>query len=471
MKIFNGLLFNAAKTLVFAMILGLYCQPVRAQDPVDIVVEYEKGSLHDVNAQYEHKGVVIVNSPVQDEVAKSLPLEVSAKLDFAQRSTENPGALQAIRYYRKSKAKIQIDNNTTESKLADENRLVVVRLQSDSAQRLQLASISDAFKQAELDLVRNPADPLAFPNMFTRKNIRLGDKWKASSEAVADFLAVDQVYENDLVLLFKDFDKGIAKIYLAGSVKAEVDDVTTEIELNGIALIDVTNQQLTALRATINENRRPGQVAPGFDGQTKIDVKMTPRTSIPELSNDALAKLNSKQVERRIKWESTAAEFQISYDPRWRIIASEVDAAILRYVDRGDLLAQCNIVELPARPADNPLPMEQFKTELTKIIEAEASAKIVDSEVLKTSTGLTALRVVVEGVEEKVPVQWIYYHVEANDGRRLTFVFTLEQEIADRFASADKKLVNETIFKPKSEKAGSSERAAFKRSNSDDVDR
>ncbi len=352
-----------------------------------------------------------------------------------------------------------------------ENRLIVARVQSDSAQRLQMASISAVLKQSELDLIRNQADPLTFASMFTRKDIRLGDKWKISSDSVAEFLAVDQVYENDVQFLLKDLSNGIAKIYLVGSVKAEVDDVTTEIELSGIALINIKNKHLTALRTTINEKRRPGQVAPGFEGQTKIDLKMESQNSVPELSNDALAQISSKQVERRIKWESAAAQFQVIYDPRWRIIASENDAAVLRYVDRGDLLAQCNIVELPARPADNPLKLEQFKTEVAKIIEAEESAKVVADEELKTSTGLTALRVVVEGVEEKVPVQWIYYHVAAADGRRLTYVFTLEQEIADRFAAADKRLVNETVFKPKPAKTADSERAAFKRSNSEDVDR
>ena len=142
---------------------------------------------------------------------------------------------------------------------------------------------------------------------------------------------------------------------------------------------------------------------------------------------------------------------------------------MLRYVDRGDLLAQCNIVDLPARPADNPLKLEQFKTEVAKIIEAEESAKVVDAEELKTNTGLSALRVVVQGVEEKVPVQWIYYHVAAADGRRLTYVFTLEQEIAERFAPADKRLVNATIFKPKPVKSASAAQSAFPRTSSEDT--
>ncbi len=89
MKILTDSLPAAAKTLVFAMILAFVGQPAGAQDRVDVLVEYEKGDLHDIQSQYEHKGVVIVDPAGQDEEPNSLPLEVVAKLDFAQRFTGN----------------------------------------------------------------------------------------------------------------------------------------------------------------------------------------------------------------------------------------------------------------------------------------------------------------------------------------------------------------------------------------------
>ena len=312
---------------------------------------------------------------------------------------------------------------------------------------MQLASVSEILQQKELELIRNPADPLTFVRLFSNNGVKTGDRWKASSEAVADFLAVDHVYENEIELQLKSVNKNFAKVYVVGKAKAEIDDVTTEIEVSGVSLIDLQKNLLTAMRVTIREDRSPGQIAPGFKGQTKINVKMTATETVPELSDEALAVTKSKQIQRMLKWSSDQADFRITYHPRWRVIASESEAVVLRYLDDGDVLAQCNIVQLPARPADNPLKLEDFKAEVEKIVAGEDSASVLSSQEFKTNAGLTALRVQVEGLESTVPIIWTYYHVAGKDGRCLTYVFTLEQRVADRFANADQLLVDETVFK------------------------
>ena len=88
-----------------------------------------------------------------------------------------------------------------------------------------------------------------------------------------------------------------------------------------------------------------------------------------------------------------------------------------------------------------------------KIVKADKKAEVVKAQELKTSNNLRALRVVVEGVESEVPITWIYYHVAEDDGRRVTYVFTLERNAIDRFGIADKLLVNETFFKSATETA------------------
>lgn len=454
-------MFRLSSWLVFASILGLIgganSKFVSAEDPVDILVEFESGDIHQVTAQFEHTGVVIVDNAGQDEGARTVPLKVVAKLDFDQRFTGKKQDLQAIRIYRETKADIKIDKGSTKSALSDENRLIVARIQPSSFQRLQMASISDVLKQNELELIRNPADPLSFVHLFNKRNVKTGDKWKISSEAIADFLAVDHVYENEIELVLKSVTKNVAKIHIVGSIKAEVDDVTTEMQVSGFSLIDLEKKQLTAIRTNIRENRSPGQVAPGFEGQTKIALKVSPKISVPELSDDALSKTKAKRIERKLKWESDQGNFQITHDPRWRVIASETDAAVLRYLDNGELLAQCNVVTLPSRPADQPLKLADFKSEVEKIVAAEESADVIDSQELKTTNNLTALRVQVDGIESKVPITWIYYHVANSDGRRLTFAFTMERAMADRFATADRVLVDQTLFKPLAKKTAESE--------------
>ena len=118
----------------------------------------------------------------------------------------------------------------------------------------------------------------------------------------------------------------------------------------------------------------------------------------------------------------------------------------MRFVSGGDLLAQCNIVQLPARPANNPLSLKDYKAEVARMIAADEVASIVDAKEFKTNERIRGLSIEVEGEEGGVPVSWIYYHLNDKDGRRMTFVFTLEREIMNQFLPADLKLVNGLAF-------------------------
>ena len=85
---------------------------------------------------------------------------------------------------------------------------------------------------------------------------------------------------------------------------------------------------------------------------------------------------------------------------------------------------------------------------MARMIAADDVATIVDAKEFKTSA-VKGLSVVVEGEEQGVPVNWIYYHLNGNDGRRLTFVFTLEREVMNQFLPADRKLVDGLAFSPR----------------------
>ena len=56
--------------------------------------------------------------------------------------------------------------------------------------------------------------------------------------------------------------------------------------------------------------------------------------------------------------------------------ASEEDAAILRYLENGDLLAQCNIVSLASRPADKPLLLDVREPWEYRIVHLEGSTLV-----------------------------------------------------------------------------------------------
>jgi len=434
-------------TLLFCFTL-FSCPALSVAQKIDIDVQFVRGQQHRVQMQFEHEGkVVMLKDPERDEEEfRTLPMKTIAKLGYHQRFTGNEKSAQAIRYYDQAKGKYEILKGQAGRSLSDDNRLVVVRVKSKTGQRIQMASVKQTLAQHELELVRNPVDPLSIASLINHKEAKIGDYWKPSSEGLANFLAVDRVIRNDARVRLKEANATSAILHVTGKVRARVDDVSTDMEIAAIIKVALgTTQQVSKVKMNLREIRQPGQIAPGFDGKSSISMELKADNTSKQLTKEALVKhTKGRVIEQRLQWESPGVE--VKYDPRWRVIASENEAAIMRFVNDGNLLAQCNIVQLPARPSNRPLTLPEYKKEVARLIAADEVATIVQAKEFKSGTGVRGLSVVVEGEEQGVKVNWIYYHLNGADGRRLTFVFTLEREVMNQFLPADRKLVDGLAF-------------------------
>lgn len=442
LAIAQRLLISAA-----SVVCGLLFSASAFAETYDIQIATDRGIQQRVEARFEHDGKVVVANGGQVDQQKQLPMNTIATMVYYQRLTGSDKDPQAIRYFENSKGNFNIEKGKVDSSVSRKNRMVVARLKSVPGQRLQMASVMDTLKQSEFDLIKNPADPLTYANLLEKKNVKVGSKWKTDNDALADFLCVDRILFNETQLLLKAVVKQKARLYMLGKVDATIDDVATGLKVSGIFDVDLSTGLVTDVRLNMNEVREAGQVAAGFEGKTKIDIRLTKDNACEHLSNTMLKKYTkARRIKQKLQWSSESGRFALEYDPRWRVIAAEQEAAVLRYIDDGDLMAQCDVVQLPARPANNPLTLAAYKKEVEKIIRSDKSARIADAKALTTSNGLAALKIIVKGEEKEIPVQWIYYHVSSEDGRRLTFVFTLEQEIASVFQPSDHRMVNGLSF-------------------------
>lgn len=418
------------------------------QAEYDIAIQFDNDQQVRISGEYEYEGNVVVVPEAIDEKAKpqtkALPLEVSARLRYTQRSTGNG---QAVRFYEGAAAKIRLDEGRTNPQLDKSNRLVIARLKNKPMMRVEMASIQETLSQKEFELIQTSADPLSLPVLFQKKKASVGDKWKPNLDALAKFLNVDRILTTDVRMHLKSVEDGIARVYVSGGVKAQQYDVTKDIKLGGFALVELKSDRVKSIKLSTEEVCPPGQIVPGFEGRTRIDQDFKYGVSAKQLSNLSLAKaMRSAKVQQRLKFVSGNGEYRLTYDPRWKLIAGESESAIMRFIDRGDLLTQCTVVMLPRRAANQPLTLEKYKTEIAKVVGQNPSARLVKTDEVTTDSGLNAMSIVVSGVEEELPVNWIYYHVSDNRGKQVTFVFTLAETAADRVAGAAKQLVNEFKF-------------------------
>ena len=468
-SLYSNFLTLAAIAIAFASASPSFASAVPQATPskaetkgksYSIGVDFAKGAQVRVVGEYEYQGSVIV-IPEAEKAAKqlkskALPMRVSAKLEYDQRSTGNG---QAVRLYDSAVAKIKLDTGATKPELELENRLVIARLKARPRMRVEMASIKNMLDQKEYELLQTAADPLSLPMLFSKKKASVGQKWEPNLDALAKFLNVDKIITTDVEMQLKSVNKGKARVYVSGGVTANQYDVTSEVSLAGYVLVDLATKRVQAAKLSTEEKTPPGQITPGFEGRTRLDVSFTHGVNNVALSNKALADaMRSSKVAQRLKYDSDRGNYRISYDPRWKLIAGESDTAIMRFIDRGELLSQCTVVMLPRRGANEPLELNKYKREIAKMVEKDTEAKLIKADQMKTKTGMKAMSVVVAGEEEGLPVNWIYYHIEAQDGRQMTFVFTLAESVADRVVGAANQLINEFEF------LGSPAKVAKKRS-------
>ena len=441
--------FSFPQTALFfgVLTLVLFCSPandVRSQT-IDLLTAAEQGEFQAVRFQVEYYGDMIVDLSRDGSAEPNvLPLDVGGVFEFDQQLSGKAGAMQAVRYYTKAKANIETDKAHKASQLSEQNRYILSRIRTTNNQNsFQIASIGSILQRSEYELLRNPCDPVALVGLVDQKNVEIGDLWEVNHEPLGRLLNIDHVITSDVQFKLKSADDNMALIHISGHVKGEIDDVITELDVAGVVQIDRETNRVKAVRININQQTDPGQIAPGFEGQIKLDMRIKPITASKHLTREKLARvMTSDKIRQSFILQPEGAPFSVIHSPAWRIIASEEEAAVLRYVQHGNMLAQCNIVCLPNRPADKPLELGEFEAEVRKMIKDQETVSFESSQQVKTATGHPALRVVVEGFESGVPIQWLYYHISNDQGICITCVFTLEKKIASQFGKADQTFVN-----------------------------
>ena len=144
-----------------------------------------------------------------------------------------------------------------------------------------------------------------------------------------------------------------------------------------------------------------------------------------------------------LEFDSPPGNFRFDYDRRWYVTSEEKNVAILRLVDRGELVAQCNIS--PITDVQKQLTLADYQREIQQSL-GERFGQFLEATEDASEAGYTVFRAVASGKVADLEIQWIYYLLTSPDGERVSLAFTLESSLAERFAAADRELVGAVRF-------------------------
>ena len=133
--------------------------------------------------------------------------------------------------------------------------------------------------------------------------------------------------------------------------------------------------------------------------------------------------------------------YDLVHDARWRAIENGPDGLVMRFVDRGALVAQCSITALPRSASQSPPTIAEVERDLQRSLDGQFGRLEHSSEATR-SDGVRFVRVVATGRADGLPFRWIHYVLTDADGDRVAATCTLEDSLEKRFGTADRELVD-----------------------------
>ena len=412
-----------------------------AKDAVLLAVNSSETRSQRVKVAVEVAGQMKMN-PTGREV-KFLPMSVTAEQLFLQRrlpESKDAKTIRLVRHYETAETKFNLKNTEFSEKLRDERRLIVLQTEADEG---TFFSPEGPLLREELELIDIPGTGVLPELLLPGKALKVGETWTLTDAAVVRLLSLDAVHKHDIAGKFDELRDGVAILSLEGKASGAVGGVSSDVNLKAKLNIDPQEQLLTWLALSFTENRAVGHAQPGYDVTTRIRILTKFVDDAPEISEKSLAMLplTAGLGEKLLTFRSEKGGLELNHDRRWRVMTERYDSAVLRLVDRGELIAQCNIAKLKNFSKDEKLTIEAFQQDVKKALE-QNKGTITEASQNTTDNGLSVMRLLVTGAASEIPIQWTYYHVADAEGRRASLVFTIDAKLVERYAQIDQELIS-----------------------------
>jgi hypothetical protein len=439
----NLRLLPQAKFRIFALLTTFVgfstASPAGEETAISLSARTVPGYAQQLKLVVEVAGELKLNADGKE--VRRVPVSVVANAEFQERWKAAEGSVSGtMRQYRKCEAKIRIqDKEITHALRADRQLLACSRAKD----RVVLVSPLGPLTREELELVEAPFQSVLLSKLLPDHPVKPGETWTIPDGTLQAIFSLDAINQQQVIATFKEVKEGVALVELAGRLSGAAEGVSSDIDFKAKLNLQLEKQAVTWLAASIREHRAVGHARPGFETVTKLRLLAEPCVTPPELGDQALAQLPAHidAASQLLELTSDKSSYALLHDRRWRRMTDRHDVAVLRFVDQGDLIAQCNISTLPALPKVQQLTLEGFQQDIRRGLGKDFDQFVEATQQLSDDKTLAIYRVVAVGNVQEIPIQWIHYYLADHQGRRASIVFTLEQKVAERFGTADRTLI------------------------------
>jgi hypothetical protein len=388
----------------------------------------------------EVKGSLFTGTDKSRAKSKELPFRAIANLTYSEAIEETVGSERASRRYHEAVSQIDVSNRAKTVAIRDNRKAIRCDFSSDPP---LIFSPDGPLTRDELDLLTLPFNAAAVDHLLPQDEVKPGMSWTHEPGLLAKLLNLDAVSSTDVFSKLVEFNAKMARLELAGKVVGAVDGVATDIELTGKYTFDIELDRITWLAIGIKEQRAVGPATPGFQAEARVriliadakqDVIPVQESAAPDLAGHTF-----------LEYQPPDGIYSFIHDRRWHIVAEHPGQSILRLVEDGEAIAQCNLRQVRTDSKTQEVDLERFKADVFKAL-GNTPAQLVQADESTNSSGLRILRVQIAGETSGAPVQWIYYLATDARGQGLSYVFTMSGTAVERFGAADFEITNGLQF-------------------------
>ena len=418
---------------------------VWGNESVTLRYREEPGLSCRVKVLVELKGELVLNARGQG--ITRLPLKAKGESLYDERAAVwlagNEEPLH-VRHYERAESTSEIGDYTQKSGLSADQRLILVHTQGDV---VSLDSPFGPLTREELELIDNQANTALLNQLLPNRAVMVGESWSHVDDLVRPLLAIESIQKNNLQSRCRGIEGGLVRIDLEGTVRGSTRGVSTDLEVQGKYDFDPKHARITRFTMRLREDRAVGHAEPGIEVEAQIQIQVEPGIAAPELVDAKLASLPraATRAQQPLECFSEEGRLRFLHERDWRTMVDRHDVLIMRLVQRGDLLAQCNLTRLPDASPTRTMTRSRFEEDIRRVLGSRFG-QVVEASEGRTAKGLKQIRVAVTGVASEIPIRWIYYHLSDASGRQVSLVFTLDEKALPRFAAADELLVSSLEF-------------------------
>lgn len=381
--------------------------------------------------------------------SKPLALRVETRFDFAERvlSADADGSARRVaRKVNQAASAINGEVRPSASQVRPDVSILITERREGS---IAAFSPGGPLTRQELELVEAAGDPLALAALLPPNAVAVGDRWAVGAEAARSLSGYDALAANRLTATMESLDADVAKIKLSGEVRGGALGGEGTISIEGTCRFDRKVERVDRLEVRRKESRKPGPVEAGLEMTSTLTVDRRAADTPAELTESALVDVptEAKPGMELLLLVAPDGKYRLLHDRAWHTFWDDARLTVLKRLDRGEVIAQCNISVGPDAGKGRHQDPTQFRDDIRRALGTRFGQLVANGEVEGGTEAEFRYKVDVQGSEGDVNVRWYYYLIANADGDQLLVTFTLTEAQVKQFGDQDLQLVGSLEWK------------------------